>query len=746
MTKLTTIQTTFASGELDPSLSGQEDLKAYREGARQIRNGVRRATGGVGRRPGFDDVAGMFEARLEEFEFSDTQRYVLAFGDQTLSVFDLNGVRLQQISGCPWQLEDVDELTFSLAGDVMVITNITPTKLLRRVSSVAFELTTFVFDKSPNQDRIYQPYYKFALPAVTMTPSAATGAITLTASSTDGWGGFVAGHVGQRFRIYDGEVEITAVTDSTNANATVKKKLEGTLDLDPFKTTRGSQVVEVTHAFHGLSTGATIALSGATDTGRIPGNKFDGSFAITVIDEHHYSITLTGLSYTVREDADFDGVNENSTFTTARDSDDGGGPSVKFAVGGTPTRNWLEPSIGPVRGYPAASCFHEGRLWLGGTPSQPDARFGSKALFPYNFDVGLGLDGDSVQVAGDTEDMSRVRHMVSNGDLQIFTATREAIFVQGGGQPITPSTARSKNQSNAGSGGVQPVIFDGATLFVQENRLSISELSYSDRSAAYLAVPISTLAGHLVRRPRSVAVSLGTTSKAEQFAFFVNEDGTIAVFHSLRTENIAGWGLWELGGGAKARSVCTAGQYVYLCVEMPDGLFRLWRMAEGGWAGLDGQIRHVAAAPRYQWILSQRCRERTLHVVSELGHHGEFEVPEDGFIELDQPVSALSVGEAFYLTVETLPPTIAIPEGPRSGMPMRIVRAILNLVNARGLTVNGKPLASHDPADLSGPVPPLNGRHQKTLLGFSRDPTVTISQSAPLPVDAVLTVLTEVKI
>lgn len=707
---------------------------------------MRRSTGGVGRRCGFDDCNPVDEARLETFEFSDLQRYILAFGDQRLEIFDINGVPLQTLTGCPWRLAQVDELTFSLAGDVMVITNIAPTKLLRRTSATTFELATFVFDQSPTGDRIYQPYFKFALPGVTLTPSAATGSITLTASGIEGWGGFTAGHIGQRLRVYDGEVEITAVTDSTHASGLVKKPLQGSLDLDPFRTQRGSTVVEVTHAFHGLASGATVTFSGATDVGRIPGNYFDGPKTITVIDENRYSINLAPLSFTVREDADYDGVNENTTWTAARDSDDGGGPSVKFAVGGTPTRNWLEPAINAVRGYPSCSCFHEGRLWLCGTPSQPDARFGSKALYPFNFDVGTALDGDSVQVAGDTEDMSRVKHVISNGELQVFTALREAVFTQATGVPITPSNARSKNQSNAGVGYVQPVIFDGATLFVQENGLSVSELAYSDREAAYLAVPISTLAAHLIRRPRMAAVSQGTTSRAEQFAYFVNEDGTIAVFHSLRTENIAGWGLWELGGGAKARSACVAGDYLFLCVRMPDGAHRLWRMAEGGIYCLDGQVRHRQATASASWVLAERCRGRTLHLVSELGHHGAHDIPADGVITLDQPVTELIAGEDFRLELALLPPQISIPEGTRSGQPQRIVSIIMKLLEAKALTVNGKPIGGLHPGDLSGAYPAVNGPVKKTLLGYSRDPSVVISQSAPLPVEGVLAVVSEVKI
>ena len=63
---------------------------------------------------------------------------------------------------------------------------------------------------------------------ILLTPSAASGSITLSASASL----FEAGHVGAYFRLRHGEtwgyVQITAVTNATTASATVRKELGGT--------------------------------------------------------------------------------------------------------------------------------------------------------------------------------------------------------------------------------------------------------------------------------------------------------------------------------------------------------------------------------------------------------------------------------------------------------------------------------------------------------------------------------------
>jgi flagellar hook protein FlgE len=61
---------------------------------------------------------------------------------------------------------------------------------------------------------------------------------------------------------------------------------------NPFKTTNASNVVSVSHASHGLATGAVVTFSGITSAvGGIPANELNASYVITVVDTDHYTIT-----------------------------------------------------------------------------------------------------------------------------------------------------------------------------------------------------------------------------------------------------------------------------------------------------------------------------------------------------------------------------------------------------------------------------------------------------------------------
>lgn len=85
------IWTTFSSGELSPLLDGQVNFDKYFTGVKKLENFLARPQGPVSNRPGFKFIAetetSTQKSRLVPFIFSDTQAYVLEFGDQYIRFF-----------------------------------------------------------------------------------------------------------------------------------------------------------------------------------------------------------------------------------------------------------------------------------------------------------------------------------------------------------------------------------------------------------------------------------------------------------------------------------------------------------------------------------------------------------------------------------------------------------------------------------------------------------------------------------
>ncbi|OAN50156.1 hypothetical protein A6A04_01730 [Paramagnetospirillum marisnigri] len=215
-------KTSFTAGELDPALLGRGDLGAYANGARRLRNVIVAPTGGVSRRPGLryvDTVRG--PGRLIGFAFNTEQTYLLVVSDGYLDVYQ-GGSRIQTLA-TPWTTDRIPQLAWAQSADTLLVTHPDcPPKKIVRTSSGIWTMNDWAFFEEDGV--ICLPHHKFAEDAVTLTPSAGSGTITLTASA----GMFQAGHVGLRFRLKAKQVLITAVASATSATAEVKEGLTDT--------------------------------------------------------------------------------------------------------------------------------------------------------------------------------------------------------------------------------------------------------------------------------------------------------------------------------------------------------------------------------------------------------------------------------------------------------------------------------------------------------------------------------------
>lgn len=89
------IKTNFTAGELSPRLMGRVDLSRYFNGCRTLENFIVMPHGGIIARPGSRHVCEVKDSskptKLISFEFSETESYILEFGDQYIRFFSNNG-------------------------------------------------------------------------------------------------------------------------------------------------------------------------------------------------------------------------------------------------------------------------------------------------------------------------------------------------------------------------------------------------------------------------------------------------------------------------------------------------------------------------------------------------------------------------------------------------------------------------------------------------------------------------------
>ena len=486
MTVLRKYYTNFTSGEISPLLSSRVDSDAYRNGAKKLRNVRIRAQGGVIKRPGmkylqtisdFSSADPLKNSQMESFVYDEDEAYIMLFSSNlttnngVLTFVDVStpNSKTEVISNTTkWQTAQVGQLKVAQSRDTMFVVH--PDKQMQVVTRTAadtFTVEDFVFDTSDGM--CFQPYHKFALSSVYVTPSAVSGSgVTLTASASS----FGNAIVGDYLRLVDDA-------------GTVRHALV---------TARASY------------TEITITLSGALS-------------------------------------------NTNSI------------------------TDWSEPVFSEKRGWARTVQFHDQRLIFGGSRDLPNYIFTSKSGIFTNFDVGTGLDDESIQVQIAESQVSEIKALQSGQHLSIFTSEQELYIPTTENKPLTPSTVTIKKQTTYGSGEVEPVYFDGATVFLTKSKGTLREFLFSDLSQNYKSDSITILSQELVGTPVRLCPQDDSENHVESYLYAVDTSGTsdknkvgdVAVFMSIRKEKLNGWSKYKTRGEIK--NVVNVNRKIYAIVE-----------------------------------------------------------------------------------------------------------------------------------------------------------------------------------
>jgi len=220
MTRVNVTQTNFTAGELSPDLFGRSDLRAYINGASRLRNVFLRPTGGVSRRDGLRHIAKLIgRARLISFEFNTDQSYLLVLTDGRMDVYLDGAYAFHSVS--PWSEAQLSDLSWTQMADTLLVVH--PDMAPRRITRASHTSWTIrTWDYANDGNRIFEPYYRFANPLISMTPSNVVGNVTLTTSS----GVFTPEHAGTRLLLRGKPVTITAYQAANTVSATIHEEIE----------------------------------------------------------------------------------------------------------------------------------------------------------------------------------------------------------------------------------------------------------------------------------------------------------------------------------------------------------------------------------------------------------------------------------------------------------------------------------------------------------------------------------------
>ncbi len=213
------------------------------------------------------------------------------------------------------------------------------------------------------------------------------------------------------------------------------------------------------------------------------------------------------------------------------------------------TVHWKEQTFNDVRGYPQSVAIFDDRLYFAGSTSRPSGIMASKIGEYFNFDLDNASGDDAIDVTLGSDKVDEIRYMQQGRNLQIFTDGGEYYLRPESTGGISPTNIAFKRQTTFGIKKIRPQQLDGATYFIQRSGTVAREYVYDDIQDGYSSNSISFLTD-VINQPTDSGIIMGTTEQPEQFWILVNTDGTVAAFHTLRSDKVQGWSKWTTPNGA----------------------------------------------------------------------------------------------------------------------------------------------------------------------------------------------------
>lgn len=236
----------FSHGIMSPKTSGRVDIPQYKTACSVLDNFIPAPQGCIERRPSTRYINSVKyhdkNTVIVPFIFAQTQAYILEFGHLYIRIYKQEGIVTS--SGSPVEItttyteDEISTLYFTQNANDLYITHIDhKPRLLTRTSDISWSIADLVFEDGP--------YLEINASPTTVTPSAKTGSITITASDPI----FASTDVGRMIRIYHtgkwGYATITGFTSTTLVSATVAENypFEDTVATDGWRLSAWSNTL-----------------------------------------------------------------------------------------------------------------------------------------------------------------------------------------------------------------------------------------------------------------------------------------------------------------------------------------------------------------------------------------------------------------------------------------------------------------------------------------------------------------------
>ena len=723
------VKNALNSGELSPRLTLREDYDRYANGLRTCRNFIPLPTGGVITQYGqrwISQTKNAALAYLLPFEFSTTQAYVIEAGDLYFR-FYRDGARITDLSGSISTMADngagLIRVTMTAphglsTGNHIAITGVVGTDeangewIVTNIAGniVDLQASAFVhtYTSGGTWSRPYEittPYVLADIPDIKFAQSADT------------------------LYLVHGTYAPRKLTRTAHTAWT----LEEIVFLDGPYMDENTTATTLTPSAAGPGPGITVTASSVTGINNNTGFQ------------------TTDIGRLIR-------MKEGSTWgycrITARASTTSITVEVILSLLNSSAKSlWRLGAWGGTNSFPSCVTIFEQRLCFGASTRDPQriwlSTTGSYEDMSPSATSGTVAQDDGLTYQLGSNKVNTIQWLSGAQQLYVGTTGEEFTLVGSGFEAVsaaTPPLVRSG--TTEGSKSIQPVRIGGRVIFVQRSGRELRELVWSDAEQTLLTDELSLVADHLLRAPLSIT-TMAYQNKPDRTIWIIRSDGSLLAVCNYVSEKVRAWAL--MGSSA------AAGQYKWVTVipsvdRLSDQAWFVMKRTIGGidkhYIEMQDTAMSVHSALDYSGSAISsvtgldHLNGQVVRVVGD-GAVYDSQTVVRGQVNLAYGTSLGPAAEEIHVglpitpnpSLTTLEPAIRDAAGSARYKRKHWASLAVELENTLGLTINGKIQVQYrtpaDPMDFVEPT--FTGAKQIANLGWSREATITVEQTLPLP-------------
>jgi hypothetical protein len=769
MSKASPIQTSFNAGELSPALDGRVDLGKYASGCSVLENFIPLIQGPALRRSGTRFVNAVKNSAnrtwLVRFEFSQTQAYILEFGDRYIRFYTNQGQLLfstpsawatstsyivgdlvresgvnyyatvNHTSGTfstdlaagrwyaltdniyeipsPYTAADLINAnnTFKLryvqSGDVVYFVHPDyPPQKLSRFAPTIWTMTDVQFVGGPFEDLDPDS-------SITVYASAQTGSVTLISSA----GIFSSSDVGALFLLEQKAVDdIQQWEVGKTISAGDRRRSDGKTYEALNGGTTGS--IRPTHSF---------------------GAVYDGGIQWQFRDPGYGWVKITAFTSSTQVSA------------TVESRLPAG------AVGsGNPTNRWAFSRWSSGRGWPNQIAFFRERLVFA-TDQIIDMSVAAdfENFSDRNFSGEVTAE-QAIAIQISSDQVNTIEWLAPSDGLVIGTTGGEFVAQEVTlDEPLGPGNVKITQQSLFGSKSVLPALVGDVILFIQRAGKKVRELQFEFSQNGYKSSDLTVLADHVTG---SGVIDLAYQQEPHNILWAVRDDGQLLGFTYNREQDVLGWHRHTIGNG-EVESI----QHI----PNPDGSQDdLWMIVK---RTIDGQTTRYIEFLEKDFAVGDDTTDaffvdsglsysgtatttlsgldhlegETVQVLVNGAAHPD-RVVETGAITLQEAATTASVGLGYESKLRTMRIESGAQDGTAQGKTKRITKVVFRFLNTLGAQAgpafdNTDTITFRKPSDPMGQPPALftGDKLVEWPNGYDFEGYVAIKQDQPLPMTVI---------